>query len=111
MILQNFVTDQKTVYSWGRNTYGQLGRPSLYDYHIPTRIEGLENITSIAAGSEHSMALSESGQLFTFGWNEHGSCGNGDTVNQLRPVNISHQFPTRVLSIGCGAGHCFAVTE
>lgn len=55
------------------------------------------------------MALDAKGQLWTWGWNEHGSCGTGDTVNQLRPKNISHHFPSNVISIGCGAGHCFAV--
>lgn len=81
-----------------------------YD-HVPQRVTQLEGITSIAAGSEHSMALDSRGKLWTWGWNEHGSCGNGDTTNQFLPVDISRQFPGRILSIGCGAGQCFAVVD
>lgn len=99
------------MYTWGRNTYGQLGRLSSSDAHIPERITDLEGIISVAAGSEHSMALDKHGQLWTWGWNEHGSCGNGNVENQFRPVNISHYFPGKVQSIGSGAGHSFAVVR
>lgn len=99
------------MYTWGRNTYGQLGRVSSNDSFTPERIIELEGIISIAAGSEHSMALDRNGQLWTWGWNEHGNCGNGSTENQIRPVNISNYFPGKICSIGSGAGHSFAVVE
>ncbi|XP_046649230.1 secretion-regulating guanine nucleotide exchange factor-like [Daphnia pulicaria] len=105
------LTDRQHVYSWGRNTYGQLGRASYDNSFLPKRIPELEGITLIAAGSEHSMALDKFGQLWTWGWNEHGSLGNGNTENQFRPVNISHYFPGRIQSIGTGAGHSFAIVE
>jgi alpha-tubulin suppressor-like RCC1 family protein len=48
-LLMPFV-DRQQVYSWGRNTYGQLGRESFNDSFIPKRILDLEGITLIAAG-------------------------------------------------------------
>lgn len=105
------LTDRQQVYTWGRNTYGQLGRASLTNTFRPEKIPELEGITSIAAGSEHSMALDKLGQVWAWGWNEHGSIGNGSVENQFRPVNISHYFSGQVRSIGAGAGHSFAIVE
>lgn len=45
------LVDRQHVYSWGRNTYGQLGR-ALYDNSfLPKRIPELEGIRLIAAGN------------------------------------------------------------
>ena len=78
---------------------------------VPQKVPGLKNIKSIVSGSEHCLALGESGELWTWGWNEHGSCGNGTQVNQSSPVNISHYFKGKIRSIGSGAGHSFALVE
>ncbi|KAI1122534.1 regulator of chromosome condensation 1/beta-lactamase-inhibitor protein II [Nemania abortiva] len=49
--------------AWGRDDHGQL--PPL----------GLPEIASIAAGSEHVVALTAAGDVLAWGWGEHGNCG------------------------------------
>lgn len=90
------LTDKGHVYTWGRNTYGALGRRQCDSDFLPTKVNGLENIKSIAAGAEHSMALGEGGKLFTWGWNEHGNCGNGLMEDVFHPVDISDRFPGEI---------------
>ena len=53
MLIHNmpYFLDRQQVNSWGRNTYGQLGRESYGNSFLPMRIPELEGITSIAAGS------------------------------------------------------------
>lgn len=50
-----------TVWSWGYNVSGQLGRPTLpndFDPHpTPTPVPGLTGIRAVAAGGEGSYAL------------------------------------------------------
>ena len=99
------------MYTWGRNTYGQLGRSKEQSDFQPLKIPFSGNIKCIVAGSEHSMALDENGELWTWGWNEHGSCGNGTQTDQFFPQNITHHFQGRIHSIGSGAGHCFALVQ
>lgn len=42
------------------------------------------------------------GCLFSWGWNEHGMCGDGSTTNISQPTLLCGLRP---LLIGCGAGH------
>lgn len=63
---------------WGRNSYGQLattqadaGGPVALGCDDPIRVQALH------LGSEHGLAIAEDGRVLTWGWNEHGSCGNG----------------------------------
>lgn len=46
------------------------------------------------------------GCLLSWGWNEHGMCGNGLQTNVPHPGLISNLQP---ILIGCGAGHSMAV--
>merc|ERR550534_2272043 len=76
------LTESGDVYTWGRNTYGQLGKSKEQLDFRPSKVPLLENIKHIVAGSEHSMALDKNGELWIWGWNEHGSCGNGTQTDQ-----------------------------
>ncbi len=65
------------VLAWGANERGQLGLGDTLDRHTPTAVEGLWGlpVMRLAAGDSHSMALTTTGQLFTWGSNSHGQCG------------------------------------
>lgn len=53
--------------------------------------------------------IPDDGQIYTWGWNEHGNCGNGNVKNVFYPESINFRCNGRVVLIGCGAGHSFAV--
>lgn len=72
------------VLLWGRNTYGQLGRNTglNIDYvRHPIRLVVFDKFKDFFLGAEHGLAITNLGQIVTFGWNEHGNCGNGDVEN------------------------------
>lgn len=97
------LTAAGNVWLWGRNNYGQCGKikwaglkpthgiftqfrllgvdPALGNVSTPKKLNFSENIKQIRLGAEHGIVLSESGKVFTWGWNEHGNCGNGSTEN------------------------------
>ncbi len=56
---------------------GQLGHGSIESNEYPQEIEVLGGIkiVQIAAGGWHSCALSESGDVYVWGWNESGQLG------------------------------------
>ncbi|KAJ8299033.1 hypothetical protein KUTeg_023093 [Tegillarca granosa] len=98
------------VYSWGRNDYGQLGRSCDGSYdHIPGLVTGLKNVASLSCGSEHNLALTDDGTLFSWGWNEHGICGTGDEINVKFPHKVAALKDYQFYHVGCGAGHSFAI--
>src|SRR5215813_1360112 len=51
------ITEDGSVFSWGRGNYGQLGHGNISDFSVPTKISTLSNVVSIACGCYHSMAI------------------------------------------------------
>ena len=46
--------------------------------NVPKRVGGLTNVTDIASGGGHSLAVGEGGIVYTWGGNRHGQLGLGD---------------------------------
>lgn len=72
------------VYTWGESGCGRLGSSLTADLDCPatvsspTRVNGILSdvrITSISCGKFHSLALSDSGQLYSWGDNRCGQMG------------------------------------
>jgi alpha-tubulin suppressor-like RCC1 family protein len=63
-----------TVWAWGDNGRGQLGNGTWVSHSaVPVQAQGLANITAIAAGWGHSLALRNDGLVFAWGCLRHGS--------------------------------------
>jgi alpha-tubulin suppressor-like RCC1 family protein len=64
-----------TVWGWGNNSCGQLGIDTRQwhddDYYLssPHRIGGLQDISAIAAGQRHALALDSKGAVWAWGVN------------------------------------------
>ncbi|KAL2093847.1 hypothetical protein ACEWY4_011159 [Coilia grayii] len=117
------LTESGRVFTWGRANYGQLGRAnggtdpgpdagqtesSPKPHCVPTEIPDLAGASQIACGSEHNLAI-VGDCLFSWGWNEHGMCGDGSLCDVTRPCPIPALKAIRPVLIGCGAGHSLAL--
>lgn len=75
------------LFTWGRNTHGQLGVGS-QDPLIsnPQLVKGLQGIplAQIAAGGAHSVVVSLSGAVYSWGKNNFGQLGLGHTEGMKR---------------------------
>lgn len=77
------------VYCWGRNDQGQLGLRHRDDRSRPTAVTGIGNdINAIAAGGANSCALTNAGQVFCWGGNDHGQIGDGTRVVRTSAVAV-----------------------
>ena len=65
------------VYSIGSNCiFGQLGLGSdVHQTENPTLIKGVSEIISMACGDNHSLLVSKSGKVFSFGNGKFGQLG------------------------------------
>ena len=110
-----------TVYAWGRNNSGQLGKNDATDAHIPAAVQTLGTpmagkvIVQLAAGNSQSMALASDGTVYTWGWNQYGQLGNGTTTNSRIPVAVvttGTPLAGKVVSqIAAGNAHALAMTD
>lgn len=58
----------------------------------PTKLKPPARVTAIAAGGDHSMAVTVGGTLLAFGCNKHGQLGTGDTLDRMVPTEVSSYF-------------------
>lgn len=109
-----FVPDQSTnsVYAWGYNGYGQLGNNesgSAQSSATPVAIPGLPNVTAVAAGGYHSMALANYSSLYTWGNNLYGQLGTNSTADADQPQDINSPVLSNVKRIAAGSLHSIAL--
>jgi alpha-tubulin suppressor-like RCC1 family protein len=94
-----------TVFAWGKNQWGQLGKAAnLVANPTPTQVTlpGTTGATGIAAGNQHSLVLRSDGKLTAFGQNEAGQLGMTANANP-------NPTPAEVLTVsGLGQPPSFA---
>ncbi|CAN7133815.1 hypothetical protein BRARA_H02170 [Brassica rapa] len=78
------------------------------------KVHGFDGVkvVQIAAGAEHSAAVTESGEVQTWGWGEHGQLGLGDTNDQTNPQLVSlgsGDLQTKETKVYCGSGFTYVV--
>lgn len=66
------------IYTWGRNSEGQLGLGSRKEQKIPSMILTLNDrhIVEVACGSDFTLVLDTSARLWGWGQNEGGQVGH-----------------------------------
>jgi len=100
------------VKCWGWNAFGQLGDGTNIDRLTPVDVVGLgSGVTAIAAGSNHTCALTASGGVKCWGQNEEGQVGNGthSLMSITSPVDVV-DLSSEILAITAGEGHTCALT-
>ena len=104
------------LYSWGDNTYGQLGREttSAMEDNQPDKITlpvSIQQFTRISAGQSHSLALGSDGNLYSWGDNNNNQLGRATNGRQdSKPSKIV--LPTGVTSyfqVCAGQSHSLAL--
>jgi len=109
-----FLTESGQVFSCGVSMQGRLGLGHEGpDRLSPTRIRGnLEDdvIVDIAAGDAHSLAVSKSGVVFSWGFGESGALGHGDNESRFDPKRVAMLQDSRfIVQIACGGYHSAAL--
>ncbi|MDB6155312.1 MAG: Repeat family protein, partial [Chthoniobacteraceae bacterium] len=102
------------VWTWGDNTYGQLGNGSVGGLsNLPVLIPGLANVVAIASGAKHSLALTMDGSVYAWGVNADGQLGTGSINTESKPALVAWQGASsgmpRMTRIAAGAEHSMAL--
>ncbi|XP_061333094.1 LOW QUALITY PROTEIN: probable E3 ubiquitin-protein ligase HERC4 [Pezoporus flaviventris] len=102
------------LFTWGQNTHGQLGVGSQATLTPqPQLVERLKGIplAQIAAGGAHSAAVSLSGAVYSWGKNDFGQLGLGDTQDRDCPSYVRALEHWKAIFISCGADHTAALSK
>lgn len=100
------------VFSWGKNTHGQLGLGSVCEYiKEPSPLTFFDEhiIKDVVCGEKHTLILDDLGDLYSFGCPSDGKLGLGFmTTLQILPKKIGIK---NVVYVACGPNHSLALVE
>ena len=109
-----------SIWAWGDNSFGQLGNTTIDNSSTPVKVSGidgagfLDKAYKVAAGSFHNLVLLSNGDIVSFGNNEEGQLGNGNTGGILLSptrVLITDKLDSlkKVIDVDAGKNHSLAL--
>ncbi|CAH1776574.1 unnamed protein product, partial [Owenia fusiformis] len=109
------LTKSGHVWTWGKGDYFRLGHGT--DAHVrkPQLVESLKGkkIIHVAVGALHCLAVSDTGQVYAWGDNDHGQQGNGSTTVNRKPALVQNLEGYKITRVACGSSHsvCWSTTN
>jgi alpha-tubulin suppressor-like RCC1 family protein len=82
--------DDGSVWCWGSNSSGQLGRGTRTEDPKPSVVSMLDQgVVELASGDEHTCARKEDGTVWCWGRNQAGEVGDGTRATALAPEEVT----------------------
>ena len=105
------LTTQGAAKCWGSNGSGQLGDSSITNKSVPSDVTGLASgTTALVAGDFHTCALTSTGGVKCWGYNNYGQLGDSSNVSRLLPVAVSGFETSGATAVAAGDYHTCALT-
>ncbi|OZG50099.1 RCC1 domain-containing protein [Bombiscardovia coagulans] len=99
------------IYTWGNNSFGQLGNGTQVDSKVPVRVKAPKGVlfTKISVGDSHNLALGNDGHTYAWGWNSFGQIGDGSTTHKNALVRVKVPEGVRFTQIHAASYHSIAL--
>jgi RHS repeat-associated protein len=112
---ESAVTSTGTLWTWGDNTYSELGigtrTPPVTYSKVPIQVTSLSNMKSVSAGGLHMLALSNTGTVWAWGDNSKGQLGQPSNVaNSNVPLQVSGISNPTAISAGTYSSYALTST-
>ncbi len=101
------------VFVWGWRGYGLQGNgvKCVASKAVPAKVQSLNNIEQVTGGTHHIVALSDSGNVYGWGYNGHGETGctttKGACDSVTTPCNVA---VPKAVQVGAGEYFSMALT-
>uniref|UniRef100_A0ACD5XZ33 Uncharacterized protein n=1 Tax=Avena sativa TaxID=4498 RepID=A0ACD5XZ33_AVESA len=107
------LTSDGQLWSWGANSNFELGRGSNSSDWRPQIIPSLKNVRviQVACGGYHSLALTDEGEVLSWGHGGHGQLGHPTIQNHRVPLAIKALSEERIVYIACGGSTSAAISD
>jgi len=119
------VTDAGGLYTWGFGGEGRLGHGDTAMRLTPTLVAAIgqrfgtgplrARVMAVSGGGFHTAAITEDGDLWTWGQGRDGALGHGDRESKLLPTKVASPLvcgdTAWAANVHCASSHTAAVAE
>lgn len=112
------LTDREGVFSMGNNAYGQCGRKvveaEVYsESHRVHRMQDFDGqVVQVACGQDHSLFLTDRGEVYSCGWGADGQTGLGHYSITSTPTKLGGDLAgVEVVQVATYGDCCLAVSS
>jgi len=123
------VDSASNIFTFGLGDYGQLGRADRRNAEVPKKVDALKHsaqtgkanfssmnrsvmenveIKGLAAGRDHTLALTNSGHIFSWGGNRRGQLGHSNFNSSAIPRLVEGIKNVRIVATGSYHSCCLA---
>lgn len=109
------LTDNDALFTFGNNAYGQCARPVIEDeeylgsqlvHRLDSKIFGKSPIADIVCGQDHTLFLTQCGEVYSCGWGADGQTGLGHFNNQHQPTLVQGDIKLEKIVKVSSVGDC-----
>jgi alpha-tubulin suppressor-like RCC1 family protein len=101
-----------TLWTWGQNTWGQLGTGNTTSRSSPgTTAGGGTNWSSVSTVNTHTAGVKTDGTLWTWGSNSNGQAGDSTTGNYRTSPGTTAGGGTNWIMVSAGGIHTAAIRK
>ncbi len=98
----------------GLCSHGELGNRIMSNSSLPVKVIGVSDVVSIAAGYYNSFAVRKDGTVWSWGYNNYGQLGLGDSANRTTAQQVlggasGSQYLTDIVEVKAATMHTLAL--
>ncbi len=101
------VTTADRAYSWGYNSFGQLGDKTTSTRRTPVAVTGGLRFRAVSANTDHTCGVTLENRAYCWGENLDGEIGDGTITSRLSPVAVAGG--RRFVQVSTAEGHTCAI--
>ncbi|CAN6701658.1 unnamed protein product [Malus baccata var. baccata] len=99
------------LWIWGKGDGGRLGFGHENSLFLPTLNPNLDSVRFVALGGLHSVALTATGEVYTWGYGGFGALGHSVYTRELFPRLVEGSWSGKIRHISTSGTHTGAITE
>ncbi|TQD79558.1 hypothetical protein C1H46_034918 [Malus baccata] len=99
------------LWIWGKGDGGRLGFGHENSLFLPTLNPNLDSVRFVALGGLHSVALTATGEFYTWGYGGFGALGHSVYTRELFPRLVEGSWSGKICHISTSGTHTGAITE
>jgi len=105
--------DACDVYTWGGSPKGTLGHGEEEEELVPRAVKAVlgKDVQMVACGTQHTMVLTKSGEVYSWGSGRFGKLGLGNILDHYMPLKIQSLSNVNISFVACGENHSAVVSS